>query len=334
MSAGSGAARAPIDAGKLLELARGVLTAEANAITALSARLDRAFTTAVATALDCQGRVIVTGIGKSGHIAGKIAATLASTGTPSFFLHPGDASHGDAGMITSSDVVLAISNSGESAELLGILPFIKRRGVKLIAMTGNAHSSLARQADVHLDAAVAQEACPLGLAPTTSTTVALALGDALALALLDARGFTAEEFALSHPGGSLGRRLLVTVADVMHEGERLPRVPVTVSLSQALMEVSRKGLGMTGVVDDAGKLLGVFTDGDLRRSLERGDDVRATPIEQVMARNPHTIGPTRLAVEAVQQMEHHKISGLLVVDEAGRLIGAFNMHDLFRAGVL
>jgi arabinose-5-phosphate isomerase len=331
---GRGTARTRFDAQKLLELARGVLTAEANAVSALAARLDQSFTEAVALALACQGRVVVTGIGKSGHVAGKIAATLASTGTPSFFLHPADASHGDVGMITPSDVVLAISNSGESPELIGILPFIKRRGAMLIAMTGNAGSSLARQSDVHLDAAVAQEACPLGLAPTASTTAALALGDALALALLDARGFTAEDFALSHPGGSLGRRLLVRVADVMHDGERLPQVPVTAYLSQALVEMSRKGLGMTGVVDDSGTLVGIFTDGDLRRSLERGDDVRATPIDQVMGRNPHTIGAEQLAVAAVQHMERYKISGLLVVDEADKLIGAFNMHDLFRAGVL
>lgn len=319
---------------KTLELARQVLTIEAEAIRALGARLDLNFNGAVELCLACSGRIIVSGMGKSGHIAGKIASTLASTGTPSFFVHPGEASHGDLGMITPQDVVIALSNSGESPELVAIVPLIKRLGARLIAMTGNPQSTLAREADLHLDASVVQEACPLGLAPTASTTVALALGDALAVALLDARGFGKDDFARSHPGGALGRRLLVHVQDVMHQGEQLPKVTADASLSTALLEMTKKGLGMTAIVDDSNRILGVFTDGDLRRHLDTPLDIRTTPIRDVMSPNPLTIGPERLAAEAVQFMEQRKINGLLVADAAGHLVGAFNMHDLLRAGVV
>ena len=317
-----------------LALARQVLDIEAQAIEALSGRLDGDFIRAADLILHCPGRVVVSGMGKSGHIAGKIASTMASTGTPAFFVHPGEASHGDLGMITDQDVLIALSNSGESPELLTIVPIIKRKGAKLIAMTGNPNSSLAREADVHLDASVAQEACPLGLAPTASTTAALALGDALAVVLLDARGFGAEDFARSHPGGALGRRLLVHVGDLMHSGDALPKVPATALLTDALLEMTRKGLGMTAVVDDADNLLGLYTDGDLRRTLDKTVDIRAAQVAEVMTRNPRTIGPDRLAAEAVQIMEQHKINGLLVVDANGRLVGALNMHDLLRAGVV
>lgn len=319
---------------ELLAVAQEVLRTEAEAITALIGRLDGGFVEAVRIILGSKGRVVVTGMGKSGHIARKIAATMASTGTPAFFVHPAEAGHGDLGMITPDDVVIAISNSGESNEILLILPMLKRQGAKLIAMTGNPRSSLARQADVHLDAAVDREAGPLGLAPTSSTTAALALGDALALALLKARGFSAEDFARSHPSGSLGRRLLVRVADVMHQGERLPKVPRDALIVQALLEMSGKGLGMTAVVDADDRLLGVYTDGDLRRTLEKRIDVHTTRIDQVMHPRPHTIGPEQLAAEAVKYMEKFRINGLLVVDEDGRLVGAFNMHDLFKAGVV
>ncbi|MFN3398486.1 MAG: SIS domain-containing protein [Sulfurimicrobium sp.] len=319
---------------KTLELARQVLSIEADAIRALGTRLDHHFVHAVELCLACRGRIIVSGMGKSGHIAGKIASTLASTGTPSFFVHPGEASHGDLGMITPQDVVIALSNSGESPELVAIVPLIKRLGAKLIAMTGNPLSTMAREADLHLDASVAQEACPLGLAPTASTTVALALGDALAVALLDARGFGRDDFARSHPGGALGRRLLVHVRDVMHQGDALPRVHAEASLSAALLEMTEKGLGMTAVVDDQEHILGLFTDGDLRRHLDSPLDIRTTPIREIMTLNPLTIGPERLAAEAVQFMEQRKINGLLVADDTGRLVGAFNMHDLLRAGVV
>ncbi len=319
---------------KTLELARQVLAIETEALRALSARLDRNFSAAVELCLACSGRIIVSGMGKSGHIAGKIASTLASTGTPSFFVHPGEASHGDLGMITSQDVVIALSNSGESPELVAIVPLIKRLGARLIAMTGNPQSTMAREADLHLDASVAQEACPLGLAPTASTTVALALGDALAVALLDARGFGKDDFARSHPGGALGRRLLVHVQDIMHQGEQLPRVAADASLSTALLEMTKKGLGMTAIVDDTNRILGVFTDGDLRRHLDTPLDIRTTPIRDVMSPNPLTIAPERLAAEAVQFMEQRKINGLLVADASGHLVGAFNMHDLLRAGVV
>lgn len=324
----------PISDRNALDLARQVLSIEAKAVEALIGRLDDKFTCALQLILHCRGRVVVSGMGKSGHIARKIASTMASTGTPAFFVHPGEASHGDLGMITADDVLIALSNSGESPELLTILPIVKRRGAKLIAMTGNPASSMAREADAHLDASVAQEACPLGLAPTASTTAALALGDALAIALLDARGFGAEDFARSHPGGALGRRLLVHVGDLMHSGEALPKVPETALLTEALLEMSRKGLGMTAVADDADRLLGLFTDGDLRRALDKTLDIRAAKVAEVMTRNPRTIGPEKLAAEAVQMMDQHKINGLLVVDADGRLVGALNMHDLLRAGVV
>jgi arabinose-5-phosphate isomerase len=317
-----------------LTLAREVLAIEARAVAALCDRLDEHFTRAIELILHCRGRVVVSGMGKSGHIARKIASTLASTGTPAFFVHPGEASHGDLGMITQDDVFIGLSNSGESAELLTIVPLLKRHGAKLISMTGNAKSTLAREADVHLDASVAQEACPLGLAPTASTTAALALGDALAIALLDARGFGADDFARTHPGGALGRRLLIHVSDLMHQDEALPRVAATAQLSDALLEMTRKGLGMTAVVDRNGKVLGIFTDGDLRRTLEKSINIHITPISEVMSPTPRTIGPNALAAEAVQLMEQYKINGLLVADAQGKLLGALNMHDLLRAGVV
>ena len=317
-----------------LARARQVLKIEADAVALLAERLDEGFQKAVDIIYRSQGRVMVSGMGKSGHIARKIASTMASTGTPAYFVHPAEASHGDLGMIKSEDVFLALSYSGESTELLTIIPLIKRQGAKLIAMTGNSASTLAREADVHLDARVAQEACPHNLAPTASTTAALALGDALAVALLDARGFSIEEFARMHPGGALGRRLLTRVKDVMRTGEELPRVPDTASFSEALIEMSRKGMGMTAVVNASGHVAGVFTDGDLRRLLERVGDIRAVRIGEVMTRSPRTIQPDRLAAEAVQMMERHKINQLLVVDERRQLIGALNMHDLFRAKVI
>jgi arabinose-5-phosphate isomerase len=317
-----------------LDSARRVLAIEAAAVAALSARIDQRFTQAVQLILACAGRVVVSGIGKSGHIGTKIASTLASTGTPAFFVHPAEASHGDLGMITAQDVMIALSNSGESAELIAIVPLVKRRGAKLIAMTGNSKSSLAQEADVHLDAGVAEEACPLGLAPTASTTAALALGDALAVALLEARGFGAEDFALSHPGGALGRRLLTHVSDIMRRGDAVPAIGTDASLSEAVLEISRKGMGMTAVLDDAGRVAGIFTDGDLRRALEKPYDLRSTPVTQVMSADPRTIGAERLAAEAVKLMEDHRISQILVVDAQRCLIGALNMHDLFRAKVI
>lgn len=323
-----------IRAAEILALARRTLAIEAQAVEALADRLGDAFVAAVEAFLRCPGRVVVSGMGKSGHIARKIAATLASTGTPAFFVHPAEASHGDLGMITAQDVVLALSNSGESAELVTILPLIKRKGARLIAMTGNARSTLAREADIHLDAQVAQEACPHNLAPTASTTAALALGDALAVATLYARGFTAEDFARTHPGGSLGRRLLVHVRDLMHQGEALPVVRESASLKEALLEMTRKGLGMTAVIDEAGRLSGVFTDGDLRRLLDRDVDVRNLTIREVMTRNPRTISADVLAVEAARLMQEARVNGLLALDAEGRLAGALNMHDLLRAGVV
>ncbi|MET0917424.1 MAG: KpsF/GutQ family sugar-phosphate isomerase, partial [Burkholderiales bacterium] len=271
---------------------------------------------------------------KSGHIARKIASTLASTGTPAFFVHPAEASHGDLGMITRDDVFIGLSNSGESAELLTIVPLIKRQGAKLIAMTGNADSSLAQEADVHLDAGVTEEACPLGLAPTASTTASLALGDALAIALLDARGFGVDDFARSHPGGTLGIRLLTRVRDVMRSGDALPTIAATATLADAILEITRKGMGMTTILDNKGKLAGIYTDGDLRRSLQQHVDFTTTPVSEVMSRKPHTVRADHLAVEAVQIMEEHRISQLVVVDEDHRPLGALNMHDLFHAKVL
>ena len=318
-----------------LELARRVLSIEAEAVRALIERLDERFLTALSLILQRRGRVVVSGIGKSGHIARKIASTLSSTGTPAYFLHPAEANHGDLGMIESGDIFIAISHSGESEELLSIVPQVKRRGAKLIAISGRADSTLAKESDVLLDAGVEQEACPHNLAPTASTTAALALGDALAVALLDARGFSADDFARSHPGGSLGRRLLTHVADVMRRGDDVPAVPETATFKQALLEVSRGRMGMTAVLDADGGLRGIFTDGDLRRALEKKSlDFEKTRVGEVMTAGPRSIRPEALAVEAVQLMERHKVNQLLVVDERGRLVGALNMHDLFRAKVL
>lgn len=319
---------------ELLALARAVIKTEADALLGLRDKLPAKFMDAVNAMLGCRGKVVVSGIGKSGHIARKIASTLASTGTPAFFVHPAEANHGDLGMISAADVVLALSHSGESAELVAIVPLLKRQGATLIALTGDATSSLAQQADIHLDAGVDREACPLGLAPSASTTVALALGDALAFALLAARGFSADDFARSHPGGKLGRRLLVRVQDVMRTGTGVPRVGADSLLPDVLLEMSRKGLGMAALVDTEGKVAGIYTDGDLRRTLERPMDLRTTPVERVMTHNPATIAPDCLAAEAVRVMEQRRINGLLVVDEGGVLVGALNMHDLFRAGVV
>jgi arabinose-5-phosphate isomerase len=317
-----------------LRLAREVLEIEAQAVAALATRLDGRFLEALRLVLACRGRVVVTGIGKSGQIARKIASTLASTGTPAFFVHPGEASHGDLGMITQDDVVLALSHSGESDELITVLPLVKRLGAPLIAMTGNPQSALASLADVVLDAGVAKEACPLNLAPTASTTAALALGDALAVAALDARGFGHEDFARSHPAGSLGRRLLTHVRDVMRSGDDIPVVAESATFADAVLEISRKRMGMTAVVGADRQLVGIFTDGDLRRALERGVDVHATSIDAVMTRQPRSIRPEALAAEAVELMEKHKTTQLPVVDPGGRLVGALNIHDLFRAKVL
>lgn len=325
---------AALDAAALLRLAEEVLRTEAAAVLGLIDQLGADFVEAVRLILACRGRVVVSGIGKSGHIGRKIAATMASTGTPAFFVHPAEASHGDLGMITADDIVVAISNSGESAELVAILPALKRHGAKLIALTGVPSSTLATLADIHLAVRVAREACPLGLAPTSSTTAALALGDALALALLEARGFGADDFARSHPGGKLGKRLLVRVADVMHRGDELPVVGEHCSLADALLEMSSKGLGMTAIVDAGQRLKGLFTDGDLRRALARGADLRQARIVDLMTPGPQTITADRLAAEAFQIMESRRINGLLVVEADGRLSGAFNMHDLFRAGVV
>ncbi|GAB3349714.1 KpsF/GutQ family sugar-phosphate isomerase [Lysobacter tyrosinilyticus] len=319
----------------LAESGRRVFAVEAEALAAVAARLDGEFTAACRLMLQTRGRVVCTGMGKSGHIARKIAATLASTGTPAFYVHPGEAAHGDLGMITDADVVLALSYSGESDEILLLLPVLRRQGNKLIAMTGRPNSSMARESDVHLDVSVPAEACPLALAPTSSTTASLAMGDALAVALLDARGFTADDFARSHPAGALGRRLLLHIADVMHAGDDVPRVEADATLSEALVEMSRKRLGMTAIVDAEGRLLGLFTDGDLRRALDdKNVDVRSTRIADVMTRSPKTIGSNALAVEAAQLMEAHKIGGLLVIDADRRVVGALNIHDLLRARVV
>ncbi|HUN74480.1 MAG TPA: KpsF/GutQ family sugar-phosphate isomerase [Steroidobacteraceae bacterium] len=323
----------PLDSRTLLAAARRALGIEAQAVHALQERLDERFAAACRICLACTGRVVVTGIGKSGHIARKIAATLASTGTPALFLHPADAGHGDLGMITRADVALALSNSGESAEVLQLVPHVKRLGVPLIAMTGNPGSVLARLANVVLDVSVPEEACPLNLAPTASTTASLAMGDALALALLEARGFTAQDFARSHPGGVLGRRLLLRVADIMRTGADLPRVRPEMPLAEGLLQMSRKGLGMTIVVDDEDHVLGVFTDGDLRRSLDRRIDVHAATMREVMTSPCKSIAPRELAADGVHLMEMHRITALPVV-ESGKLVGAFNVHDLLRAGVM
>ena len=319
----------------LVASGRAVIEVETQALQALGARLGPEFAAACRQVLACRGRVVCTGMGKSGHVARKIAATLASTGTPSFFMHPGEASHGDLGMVTDVDIVLALSNSGESEEILAIVPALKRQGVAMIAMTGRPQSSMATLADVHLDASVPAEACPLGLAPTSSTTAALALGDALAVALLEARGFTADDFARSHPAGALGRRLLLHIRDVMHAGEDVPRVRADASATVALLEMTRKRLGMTAVVDADDVLVGVFTDGDLRRALDRGPlDLHGTPVSELMGRTPKSIGAVALAVEAAHLMEEHKIGALVVVDAGRRVIGALNIHDLLRARVV
>lgn len=318
----------------LIGSGRRVVEIEAQALQTIGARIGGDFARACRLILESRGRVVAIGMGKSGHVARKIAATLASTGTPAFFVHPGEAGHGDLGMITDADVVLALSYSGESDEILTLLPVLKRQGNALIAMTGRNASTLAREADVHLDVNVPVEACPLDLAPTSSTTVSLAMGDALAVALLDARGFTADDFARSHPAGSLGRRLLLHITDVMHSGEDLPCVREDATVSQTLVEISRKRLGMTAVVDSDGKLLGLFTDGDLRRALDTDIDVRHTRIADVMTRNPKTIEAGQLAAEAARLMETHKISGLIVVDSKGHAVGALNIHDLLRARVV
>ena len=323
-------------------IAQDALRIEAEAVLALVARIDPAIDDSMARAtalvLQCTGRVVVSGMGKSGHIARKIAATLASTGTPAFFVHPAEAAHGDLGMITSADVLIALSNSGTTEELMTIVPLIAREGAKIIAITGRLGSSLAILADVHLDASVAREACPLDLAPTASTTAALAMGDALAMAVLSARGFGKDDFARSHPGGALGRKLLTHVYDVMRTGEQLPTVRDTDTVTQALMEISRKGMGMTAVLDDAGALLGIFTDGDLRRAIERVGDIRSLPVGEVMTRNPLSISPDVLAVQAAKLMDEMQRNQLLVVKKsdagAAQLVGALHMHDLMRAKVI
>ena len=330
----AGATPAAADEAQVVALGRRALGVEAEAVAALGARLDATFARACRLALACRGRVVVTGMGKSGHVGAKIAATLASTGTPSFFLHPAEASHGDIGMLTRDDLVLAMSNSGETAEIVCLVPVFKRLGLALVAMTGNPGSTLARAADVHLDVSVPAEACPLNLAPTASTTAALAMGDALAVALLELRGFTAEDFARSHPGGSLGRRLLVHVRDVMHSGDDVPRVAPDATLGAGLLEMSRKGLGMTTIVDAEGRLLGVFTDGDLRRALDRRIDVHATRMGEVMTPGGKTLAPELLAQAAVLLMERHAITAIPAVDEQRRVVGVVTVHDLLRAGVM
>lgn len=323
-----------LDNHDFLAMAREALSIEAQAVSSLSDRLDTQFSDTVKAILNCSGRVILVGVGKSGLIAKKIAATFASTGTPSFFVHATEASHGDLGMITEEDVVIALSNSGNTEELVAVLPAITRRGAKIVAMTGKLDSALARQADLVLDCGVEKEACPLNLAPTASTTAALALGDALAVVVLKARGFSEEDFALSHPGGSLGRKLLTHVSDVMRKGERIPAVPPSASISHAILEITKKGLGMTAVVDPNNKLLGIFTDGDLRRLIEQGLDLRGLLVSEVMNSSPKTISADKLAVEAVRMMEVCHISQVVVTDETHHIVGALNFHDLFEAKVV
>ncbi|MDA0705474.1 MAG: KpsF/GutQ family sugar-phosphate isomerase [Proteobacteria bacterium] len=319
---------------QLIALAGDVLDIEARAVAGLRQRLDDSFVAACRLCLDTSGRIVVTGMGKSGQISSKIAATLASTGTPAFFMHPGEASHGDLGMITAQDVLLAVSYSGETAEVVTILPLVKRMGAKLLSLTGNPKSTLAKAADVHLDVSVAEEACPLNLAPTASTTATLAMGDALAVALLKIRGFTAEDFAMLHPSGSLGKRLILRVADVMRIDNAIPAVAPDVFLTDGLLEMTEKGLGMTAVVDAQGRIAGIFTDGDLRRALDDGVDVRTTRMKTIMHTHCKTITADVLAVEAVRVMEENKITSLLVSDAEQRLVGALNIHDLFRAGIM
>ena len=327
-------ASSSFDAERALALARATLDIEARALDALKERQGDSFVAALAAVLACRGRVVVMGMGKSGHVGRKVAATLASTGTPAFFVHPGEASHGDLGMVTAGDVVLAISNSGESDEIAAIVPAIKRLGVTLIAMTGHVESNLGRHADIVISSAVDQEACPLNLAPTASTTAQMALGDALAVALLDARGFREEDFARSHPGGSLGRKLLMHVVDLMRTGDAVPRVDAGTVMAEILHEMTRKGLGFTAVCDGDGKVAGIFTDGDLRRLIETGADLRAMRAGDVMSASPKLVRDDALAVEAAELMERHRVTGLLVVDRAGRLVGAINSNDLMRAKVI
>ena len=319
---------------ELLALAARVLDIEARAVDALKSRLNDDFITACELCMETPGRIVVTGMGKSGHVSNKIAATLASTGTPAFFMHPAEASHGDLGMITSQDLLLAISYSGETAEVVTILPVVKRMGAKLVSMTGNAKSTMAQEADVHLDISVEEEACPLKLAPTASTTATLAMGDALAVALLEKRGFTAEDFARSHPSGSLGKRLLLRVSDVMRTGDRVPMVSADVTLRDALLEMTDKGLGMTAVIDDTHTILGIYTDGDLRRTLDSGADIRSTTIREVMHTECQTTSADVLAAEALHLLEENKITSLLVADDDKKLVGALNIHDLFREGLM
>jgi arabinose-5-phosphate isomerase len=323
-----------LDDQKLRDLGLAVIQVEAQAISALAEQINDQFIAACKLLYNCTGRVVVIGMGKSGHIAGKIAATLASTGTPAFFVHPGEASHGDLGMITKQDVVLALSNSGETEEILKILPIIKRLGAPLIAMTGNPMSTLSLIATTHINVAVAQEACPLGLAPTSSTTAALVMGDALAVSLLEARGFTRDDFALSHPGGSLGRRLLLRVNDIMHLGDNIPSVAESALISHALLEMTEKKLGMTAIVNDKQEVVGIFTDGDLRRTLAKNLDLQKTSISEVMTSHCAVISEDILAAEAMQIMEQKKINGLIVINEHHQAIGALNMHDLIRAGIV
>ncbi len=323
-----------VDHDKLRELAAAVIDTELAAVSALRDRINDDFIKACDFMLACSGRIVVIGMGKSGHIGSKIAATLASTGTPAFFVHPGEASHGDLGMITDKDVVLALSNSGETAEILTILPLIKRLHVPLIAMTGRAESTLAQCASAHLDVSVEREACPLGLAPTSSTTAALVMGDALAIALLEARGFTAEDFAMSHPGGLLGRRLLLHVSDIMHTGPAIPTISESALISEALIEMSAKGLGMTAVIDASQQVVGIFTDGDLRRVLAQEVNIHSEPLSAFMTRGCKTGKPDMLAAEALELMQRFKINALLILNEQQKLTGAINMHDLLRAGVV
>lgn len=325
---------ANVDDARLLQLAHDTLDIEANALLGLQKKLSSSFVQAVRAMLKVRGRVVIMGMGKSGHVGRKIAATLASTGTPAMFVHPAEASHGDLGMVKEIDLVLAISNSGESDELAAILPVLKRQGVPLVAMTGGAQSTLAQHADIVLDSSVDKEACPLNLAPTASTTAQMALGDALAVALLDARGFKAEDFARSHPGGSLGRRLLTHVADVMRKDDAVPRVLPTDTFSALMREMSDKGLGASAIVNEQGKVLGIFTDGDLRRLIEKGVDMRNLSAQEVMKANPRTLRVDALAAEAAEMMETHRITSLLVVDAHGLLCGAINSNDLMRAKVI
>ncbi len=318
-----------------IKLGLAVLKTESEAITALMQRLDQSFHRACEMLLDCEGRIVVTGMGKSGHIGNKIAATLASTGSPSFFMHPGEASHGDLGMITTDDLLIALSNSGETSEITLLLPLLKRLGIPLIALTGNPGSTLARAADINLDVSIHKEACPMGLAPTSSTTASLAMGDALAIAVLQARGFTEEDFALSHPGGNLGRRLLLRVSDIMHTGDAVPLVPISSSLNDTLLEMTKKGLGMAGVIDPENKqLLGIYTDGDIRRTFEKMPDINTAQVKDFMTPGCVTIEADRIASEALKLMHDRKINALMVVDEHNLVQGALNMHDLLRAGVV